>query len=149
MRDKILFVLCVCFIIFLFATNQYPKAQDIKDDDEVVFVNQETNNADSNICDECGNRFYGNGYTEVSDGVWTKTEEPYQSFICSKSCGYRHTEKWNKQLGKYSSSSDGRIYDKDACGLCGGTGIEVSRSSLLGEQRRVCPMCDGKGKQSY
>lgn len=31
----------------------------------------------------------------------------------------------------------------------GGTGIEVSRSSLVGEQRRTCPMCDGKGRQGY
>lgn len=145
MRDKILIALGVCVIILLFATNQYPKAQDIEDDNEVVFVKQDIDNA----CEVCGNQFSGNGYTEVSEDVWTKTQEPYQSFICSKSCGYRHTENWNKQLSKYSSGSDGRIYDKDACGLCGGTGIEVSRSSLLGEQRRTCPMCDGKGRQSY
>lgn len=117
MRDKILIALGVCVIILLFATNQYPKAQDIEDDDEVVFVKQHIDNTDTNTCEVCGNHFSGSGYTEVSEGVWTKTQEPYQSFICSKTCGYRHTENWNKQLTKYSSGSDGRIYDKDACVL--------------------------------
>ncbi|MNK07661.1 hypothetical protein D3C87_255770 [compost metagenome] len=97
------------------------------------------------ICDQCKNKFIGRGYTEVSDGVWQETKEPYQSYICSRECGLKHTSKWHSILGK----KDGKVYDKEPCGLCEGTGIEKNRSSMSSEYGRVCPQCDGKGYQSH
>ena len=46
-------------------------------------------------CNYCGNKFSHNGYKEVSNGVWTKLSDPYESWICSKSCGMKHTNKMN------------------------------------------------------
>lgn len=50
-------------------------------------------------CNICGKRFVGNGYTEVSTGLWQPTKEPLQSFICSRACGAVHTEKQVKKYG--------------------------------------------------
>ncbi len=51
-------------------------------------------------CSICGRDFTGNGYHEVSDGVWEKQVEPYQASICSKNCGLNHTNNWNSILNK-------------------------------------------------
>lgn len=97
------------------------------------------------VCDICGKHFTGRGYEEVSEGVWEETKEPYQSFVCSRECGLKHTSSWEKLVGK---KRDGRIYEKEPCGLCNGTGIEEVHNSL-GDVRRVCPMCHGKGYENY
>lgn len=148
MKNKILAFLGVCFIIFLFATNQYPdfKNDDTNNGDNIKAEQQEYNSTETNVCQSCGNRFIGRGYTEVAHGVWRETQEPYQSFICSKSCGSSHTKKWENTLGK---KRDGKVYDKEPCGLCEGTGIEKNHSSMSDEYGRKCPMCNGKGFQNY
>jgi hypothetical protein len=46
-------------------------------------------------CSICNNVFYHRGYQEASSGNWVKLEEPYQGFICSQSCGAKHTKGWN------------------------------------------------------
>lgn len=61
---------------------------------------QNTSPTETNICQKCGNRFTGRGYTEIAHGVWRETEEPYQSFVCSQSCGSLHTKKWERVLGQ-------------------------------------------------
>lgn len=122
-------------------------------------IQKQNLSSESNTCDVCGNSFLGNGFTEIKDGTWKETQEPYQTYICSKSCGLKHTGKWNKKLedlniqssektSGYSTGSDGRLYENKNCSLCEGTGIESSSTSL-GNVNRVCPMCQGKGSQNY
>jgi len=56
------------------------------------------------------------------------------------------------QNNSYSTGSDGKVYENNPCGLCGGTGIEVgtARNSVTGEkERRICPACDESGHVSY
>jgi hypothetical protein len=97
-------------------------------------------------CTKCGKRFTGRGYTEVSDGVWEEEKAPYQSYICSRQCGQKHTDNWHEVLDK---KKEGRVYESEPCGLCGGSGVETSRSATFGDHSRTCPMCQGKGYQSY
>lgn len=153
MKNKILtgfIILIVGLLLFsndyssLFAKVESQQTNEVKTSEaEITVATDETN-----VCDECGRRFHGRGFNEIYNGVWKETAEPYQSFICSKSCGLRHTQKFNNSKSGYTTGNDGRIYDANACGLCNGTGIEVSRSSF-GNTSRVCPMCDGRGRQSY
>lgn len=53
----------------------------------------------------------------------------------------------------YTTGTDGKLYEKAPCGLCGGTGVEENRSTVareLGEPAaRICPACKGAGHQSY
>lgn len=130
------------------------------------YINNKINNNSSNAqtssnntCAVCGRQFVGNGYEEVSDGVWKQCREPYQCPICSKQCGMKHTAKMNGYINgntrssntnsDYNIGNDGRLYENNSCSLCKGTGIETSHSSLMGDQARVCPMCSGKGVRSY
>ena len=113
-----------------------------------------------NTCTICNREFEGRGYDEVSEGVWRPCQEPYQCFICSSTCGMRHTSEMNNLLeeayrignqgDKNNSKKDGRIYETDVCSLCKGTGIEKSTApNLTGEVGRKCPMCEGRGVRSY
>jgi hypothetical protein len=103
-----------------------------------------------NTCSICNRSFTGNGYEEVSDGVWRMCQDPYQCPVCSKACGMKHTREMNKYLNQSNNTNDGRIYESNACSLCKGTGIEKSTApNLTGEYGRVCPMCDGKGVRGY
>lgn len=149
MKNKILGILGICFIIFLFATNQYPDFKsnaDANSGNSIKTEQHEYNSTETNVCQKCGNPFTGSGYTEVAHGVWLETQEPHQSFICSESCGSLHTKKWERILEK---KRDSKVYDKEPCSLCEGTGIERNRSSMSDEYGRTCPMCNGKGFQSY
>lgn len=117
-------------------------------------ADNESVTAETNICDVCGNRFTGRGYTEITHGEWRETEKPYQSFICSRTCGMQHTRNWEEKLKKLNTKTlptqptgytrqdeENEMYDP--CGLCGGTGFESNR---YGDER-ICPMCDGTGKR--
>jgi hypothetical protein len=108
-----------------------------------------------NLCSICGKEFNHNGYEEISYGVWELCKDPYQGQICSKSCGIKHTRNSDKiyntnSKNDYEMGNDGRVYETKACGLCNGTGIESGRDPMTGEKTgRICPMCDGRGRQSY
>lgn len=113
----------------------------------------ETNTSETNICDECGGRFFGRGFTEVAHGEWQETKEPYQSFICSRACGMQHTKNWeiklqelnyDKTLIRPAQGTKPHSYNDDPCGLCGGTGYESNRYG----DARICPQCDGSGKRN-
>ena len=119
------------------------------------------NSEQLNTCSICNRSFSGKGYEEVSEGVWEPCQEPYQCFICSKSCGLKQTRKMNNLINEssnsyennsnsYQTGSDGRVYENNACSLCKGTGIESGRNVANGEtEGRTCPMCEGKGVRSY
>jgi hypothetical protein len=107
----------------------------------------QSENNNTNECSICGHDFKGNGYEEVSDGVWERCNEPYQCYICSPACGRKHTQKMNSYIR--DGSSDGRIQG-EACSLCKGTGIESGWDPVTLEQTgRICPMCNGNGRMSY
>lgn len=138
------------------------------DEFEWEIIGQENNsqnniqeNETNTICSVCGNSFKGNGYEEQIDGSWEELSNDYQGTICSPTCGRKNNEKLNDAVRGYEESNstnnsdygmgnDGRVYEKNACGLCKGTGIETGRNIATGEQEgRICPMCDGKGVRSY
>ena len=98
----------------------------------------------NNICEICHRSFKGRGYEEVSDGIWKLCQEPYQCYICSKSCGLKHTREMNGFLNTKNT-----LNDNNGCPLCKGTGIEKNNSHLTNEYGRKCPMCNGKGVRSY
>lgn len=120
-------------------------------------------------CSICGNPMQNRGYEETMDGDWVLIEdENLQGQICSPSCGRKHvenfksvTDKYGIDLeeqepehqqgnGQYHMGSDGRVYENNKCGLCKGTGIEKGRNIATGEvERRICPMCEGRGVRSY
>lgn len=101
----------------------------------------------SETCEVCGNTFTGNGYEKCYDGSWRECRDPYISWICGPTCGQKSVEKLERLSRQIQN--DGKIYDKDPCSLCNGTGIEKNKSSLSNEYGRICPMCNGKGRQSY
>lgn len=115
---------------------------------------------DTNNCTICGRNFTGNGFSEIADGVWQLSDNSHQSYICSQNCGRKHTEEINRILNRsntnsnsgssgYQQGNDGRVYEKNACPLCSGTGLETGREYDGSKVSRVCPMCDGRGVRSY
>ena len=125
-------------------------------------------------CSVCGKDIAGNGYEEVSEGVWKPCHEPTRCQICSPECGMKHTRQINSiindngtngntvctncGLGHYNSegfctqcgaASSARVNESKSklpnCELCHGTGVE---ENTLGEKRK-CPACNGTGKVSY
>ncbi len=97
------------------------------------------------ICAECGNECTKNNEVHLIDS------EMESYYLCgSSNCVASHNRKAAETRVKpqYSMGRDGRIYDKEPCSLCGGSGIEEVHNSL-GDERRVCPMCHGKGHENY
>ena len=137
------------------------------------------NTHNTSICNICGKSFTGSGYEEVSTGIWKVCEYPYQSFICSPSCGEKATSRIKgainnlvNSLGSNRCSNCGSgNYINGFCNICGaaspakmtqsrsqlqdcplchGTGIEMpAGANQLNETGRICPVCSGTGKQSY
>ena len=138
-----------------------------EDKTSVQNVDEEEEEETSNTCGVCGRTFDGNGYEEQMDGSWTELEDPYQSSVCSPSCGRKSVqelndvaEKYGVDMGEENSNTleddgyhtrrDGRIYENKKCGLCKGTGVESARNFATREiESRICPMCEGRGVRSY
>ena len=119
--------------------NEQNKELDEYSENSSIYNNQTTES--TNTCSICDKTFTGNGYEEVSDGVWKPCKESYQCYICSKSCGMKHT----RQMNNLVNGIDGRVYESNVCSMCKGTGIEKNTSHLTDEYGRVCPMCDARG----
>lgn len=111
-----------------------------------VMSNPENNvSYTGNICAECG----GQCPTDTELQLIDKDMDSY--YICgTPSCIESHNKKvYNrKSEPQYRTGNDGRLYENEPCGLCGGSGIEEVHNSL-GVESRVCPMCRGKGHQNY
>lgn len=131
-------------------------------------LNNVTNEEYTTTCCICGKEFYGNGYEEQMDGSFKELEYPYSNQLCSPSCARKASQKLEDITNKYgvdidnqvSNSqqendgyqlgNDGRVYEKNKCGLCKGTGYETGKNIATGKMDvRVCPMCDGRGIKSY
>jgi hypothetical protein len=154
-------IFLVTFLIIKISNNNNnDHQQDFATPTSTNSTNENSSNVIYNQCSICGRKFTGNGFEEVSEGVWKPCQEPYQCYICSQECGMKHTAQMNALLNKlggvgnnngggYITGSDGRIYESNVCPLCKGTGIEKNQSSLSDEYGRICPMCGGKGVRSY
>jgi hypothetical protein len=132
-------------------------------------INNDSNVESTTVCNICGNEFYGNGYEEQSNGSFKELEYPYSNQICSPKCGRKQVQNINRVArkygvdldeqnsesnsntqGDYRKDNDRRVYEKNNCSLCKGTGVEKGRNMATGEsQSRICPMCEGRGVRSY
>ena len=122
-------------------------------------------------CSNCGNRFTGRGYG-FAHGEVAPVEYPYTGNYCSSSCAQQGKNKndaeWDNISEKYGidvnsnhnlnnndpdgyhMENDGRVYENQNCELCRGTGFEKGINPITGEtDRRICPMCEGRGVRSY
>jgi len=104
----------------------------------------------TNVCNICKREFKGRGYYEVSEGVWRPCENPYQCFICSSSCGMKHTRSWNNLLEKSGASSGSKCancgmgyYEEGYCGKCGAASAE--KAEEVYKRKYKCPYCNGTG----
>lgn len=145
-------VFCVIFILFIVNIKKQENPTEVTAPDTTT-VNS-TIETSSNTCSICGRNFSGNGYEEISEGVWQLCDNDHQSYICSTNCGRKHDMEMNRVLNKYnintnSNRNDGRVYESNACSLCKGTGIESGRDINGDIESRVCPMCSGRGVRSY
>ncbi len=121
--------------------------------------NQSTDNNESKSdkvvlgkCGICGqDAFY---YTwenaePLSRGHHIKIDGQQSSeIVCGVNCDVKFRYQLKEQIQQQKNNGN-RLYDENVCSLCNGTGIEKNRSSLSNEYGRVCPMCKGKGRQSY
>lgn len=126
-------------------------------------------------CSQCGRVFYGNGYEEQEDGTFKELEYPYSNQLCSPSCAQKASQKLEDVANKYgielNESSSSRCnrcnghYEDGFCNLCGGASPESVNQSLQNRSNcemchgnkyvegydgvKVCPVCNGSGKESY
>ncbi|RZJ67675.1 MAG: hypothetical protein EOO50_05175 [Flavobacterium sp.] len=107
-----------------------------------------------NICSECGNSVSNDAREYAGDVV--SEYSPY--YVCGDACQRQHilkkmrAEMTPNPTNEVQTGIDGRIYSKDACSLCNGTGIETATASNPAtgvRERRVCPQCEGRGVESW
>lgn len=152
---RALILICIGFAVFVFynvtnmgssdtSTASEPKeeihcivcSKDLTDDFHRIQPNGE-----GYFCMPC----YQKAMKGIHDDMRT---EGYNTSEYSEGQSYS-TSDYSQESSDYSTGSDGRVYENEACSLCGGTGVETSHTATFGDQRRVCPMCEGKGHQSY
>lgn len=138
-------------------------------------LNNVTNEESTTICSICGKEFYGNGYEEQLDGSFKELEYPYSNQLCSPTCARKASQKLESVAEKYGidvdessntrcQSCSGR-YEDGFCNLCGGASPEKVNQSNQNRANcemcqgkkyidgyggvKVCPVCNGTGKESY
>ena len=114
--------------------------------------NSGSSSYNSKTCSWCGKSFSGSHYTHLGKLAPCQSSNASNSIgkYCSmECCSDARKSSCPSCYERESKSSDGRVYDNNACSLCKGTGIEKNRSSFSNEYGRVCPMCDGKGRRGY
>jgi hypothetical protein len=127
------------------------------------------------VCKICGNKFNGDGYDKIG-GIWQKNTS-MQTELCSPSCAREQSEKmdktyddilekngYQKVFTKKCTNCNGNYVDGfcERCGAasaekvneaysnmpncewCGGTGFSDGYDG-----KRICSVCNGKGKQTY
>ena len=127
------------------------------------------------VCKMCTREFTGDGYDKI-DGVWQKNTS-MQTELCSPSCARENSEKMDKtyddilekhgyqkvftkkcsrcrsnyvdgfceRCGAASPEKVNETYSKmPNCEMCSGTGITDGYDG-----KRICSVCNGKGKQTY
>ena len=152
LEQFIIFCAVAIFIYIIFERRESKNDSNTEQSQNSTGNNSNSTNEESfkNTCTICGKLFTGKGYTEVRDGVWEKCVD-LQCPICSQTCGMKHTNKMNGYVNSTRKDlNDGRIYEKNACSMCKGTGLETSYDAFTRRYNsRTCPMCDGKGVRGY
>jgi hypothetical protein len=138
-------------------------------------LDNDSNIETKTICNICGNEFYGNGYEEQLDGAVKELSNEYQGYLCSPTCARKASQKLDDVSKKYgidlNESTSSRCqrcrghYEDGICNLCGGASPERVNQSLQNRANckmcqgnkyvegydgvKVCPVCNGTGKESY
>lgn len=145
----------------------------VKSTDETL--NNDSNTELTTTCNICRREFYGNGYEEQLDGSVKELSDEYQGYLCSPACARKASQKLEDVSDKYgidlNESSNSRCkrcsghYEDGFCNLCGGASPERVNQSLQNRANcemcqgnkyvegydgvKVCPVCNGTGKESY
>lgn len=178
-NDFIAYILIFCFLIGFFLLRKSNSSNDSGSSeistDSTTVVNETTSYDSRTVCRICGTKFYGDGYDRI-DGVWQKNTS-MQTELCSPSCAREHSEKMDKtyddilekhgyqkvftkkcsrcgsnyvdgfceRCGAASLEKVNETYSKmPNCEMCSGTGITDGYDG-----KRICSVCNGKGKQTY
>jgi hypothetical protein len=129
----------------------------------------------STVCKICSREFTGDGYDKI-DGQWQRNKD-MQTELCSASCAREQSEKMDKtyddilekhgyqkvftekcsrcsgdfeegfceRCGAASAEKVDETYSNmPNCEMCSGTGITDGYDG-----KRICSVCNGKGKQTY
>jgi hypothetical protein len=137
--------------------------------------NNDSNTESLSTCNICGREFNGNGYEEQLDGSVQELEYPYSNQLCSPTCARKASQKLDDVANKYgidineSASSNCKRcnghYEDGFCNLCSGASPERVNQSNQDRANcemcqgskyvegydgiKVCPVCNGSGKESY
>lgn len=176
MRGLIFVSFLIVFFFFKCGGNNEQKHSEpktVKSTEETL--NNDSNTESSTTCNICGREFSGNGYEEQLDGSITELEYPYSNQLCSPTCARKASQKLDDVAKKYgidlNESSSSRCnrcsghYEDGFCNLCGGASPERVNQSLQNRANcemcqgnkyvdgydgvKVCPVCNGTGKESY
>jgi hypothetical protein len=138
-------------------------------------LNNDSNTESLSTCNICGRDFSGNGYEEQLDGSITELEYPYSNQLCSPTCARKASQKLEDVADEYgidlNESTISRCqrcsghYEDGFCNLCGGASPERVNQSNQNRANcemcqgkkyvegydgfKVCPVCNGTGKESY
>lgn len=149
--------------------------QEALENEEPVFseesIDNEKKEITENVCSQCGKYFTGNGYGQNDNGEVVALKDPYIGNNCSFSCAKKAKNESEKEFDNiskkygidvnskdkptilesdgYHMGRDGRVYENKHCGLCGGDGLEEGKNINGDVERRICPMCEGRGVRSY
>ncbi len=176
MRGLIFVSFLIVFFFFKCGGNNEQKQSEqttVESTEETL--NNNSNTESSSTCNICGREFSGNGYEEQLDGSITELEYPYSNQLCSPTCARKASQKLEDVADEYgidlNESSSSRCqrcsghYVDGFCNLCGGASPERVNQSNQNRANcemcqgnkyvdgydgfKVCPVCNGTGKESY
>ena len=166
-------------IVFFFykcgGNNQEKQSEPTTVESTEETLNNDSNTESSSTCNICGRDFSGNGYEEQLDGSITELEYPYSNQLCSPTCARKASQKLEDVADEYgidlNESTSSRCqrcsghYEDGFCNLCGGASPERVNQSNQNRANcemckgnkyiegydgvKVCPVCNGTGKESY
>lgn len=173
----VIFVSFLCFFFFYKCgrNNEENPSESSTTESTESSLNDDVNTESSTTCNICGSEFYGNGYEEQLDGSVKELSDEYQGYLCSPTCARKASQKLDDVAGKYginlNESSSSRCqrcsghYEEGFCNRCGGASPERVNQSLQNRANcemcqgnkyvdgydgvKVCPVCNGTGKESY
>jgi len=153
-------IIAFLFILYLCFNAVYPsnKTNEPKPNNIVVTPPVEDNYVDytGHLCGECGQKcVVGKEIPSKGDiisnfqpyyicGDIKCVESRYQKDIRANRSG-RPTTFRKTMDSRYLQGSDGKLYEKELCGMCDGSGYESNRYGHV----QKCHLCDGKGHKNY
>ncbi len=158
---------------FYLKQQKQSESQNVESIDESL--NDDSNSVSTTTCNICGRAFSGNGYEKQLDGSIIELEYPYSNQLCSPSCARKASQKLDDVVDKYGidleESSNTRCqrcngrYADGFCTLCGGASLDKVNQSNQNRANcqmcqgnkyvegydgvKICPVCNGTGKENY